>query len=292
MKASPGPVYAAAAAAILIWGATPVVTKIAVAHVDPLTVGVLRTLLAALIAAPIALLGGAPRPRTRGQAGLVAVSAFGGFVAFPIFFSLGLRDTSASHGALILAVLPVFTGLFAAAVERKAPAVRWWLGAGVALAGETMLIGFRLGFDGAGASLSGDLLVLAGAVFASLGYVAGGRLTRILGTWPTTLWGITIGGALVAPVLAFAPLGAAWEASGASGLLAIAYLALLSTLLAYVAWYWALARGGFARMGASQFAQPVVGLALAVVLLGEPLTPPLAASAGLILAGIAIVQWR
>lgn len=227
-------------------------------------------MLAALVTAPIALLAGMARPKTRCQAIFLAASALGGFVGFPVLFSLGLGYTSASHGALILGALPVFTGLFAALLERKAPMARWWTGATIAVVGEVFLIGFRFGFDAAGASVFGDLLALAGCAFAATGYVAGSRLSHSLGTWPTTLWGITIGGVL----------------------LAIAYLALGPTLLAYVAWYWALARGGIARMGATQFVQPVVGLVLAVVILGEPMTWPLALAIAFILSGIWIVQRR
>ena len=45
----------AAGAAVLIWGGTPIATRIAVDTIDPATVGMLRTLLAAL-AAPLLLL--------------------------------------------------------------------------------------------------------------------------------------------------------------------------------------------------------------------------------------------
>ncbi|MEE8202121.1 MAG: EamA family transporter, partial [Alphaproteobacteria bacterium] len=57
-------------------------------------------------------------------------------------------------------------------------------------------------------------------------------------------------------------------------------------------WYWALGRGGIARIGITQFAQPVVSLALAVAILGEAMTLPLAATAACIVAGIWIAQRR
>ena len=284
--------FAAAAATILIWGGTPVATKVAVTGVDPLIVGILRTVLAALVTGPVVLFAGVARPKSRSQATLLAISALTGFVAFPVLFSLGLRYTSASHGALILAVVPVFTGLFAAALEREAPPGRWWTGAAIAVVGEVMLIAFRFGLDAAGASLFGDLVVLASCVVVAAGYVAGSRLTRTLGAWPTTLWGITIGGVVLAPALMFVPIEALWAAPKTASLLAIAYLALLSTVLAYVAWYWALAHGGIGRVSASQFALPVVGLALAVVILSEPVTLPLGVAAAFIVLGIAVAQRR
>jgi len=285
-------VLAAASLTILIWGGTPVVTRIAVGGLDPLAVGVLRTVLAAAFALPAVIFGGVPRPRTRAERGLLALSALGGFVAFPLLFSLGLARTSAAHGALVLAALPVFTGLIAALFERRLPGGRWWLGAAVALAGEIALVAFRFGLEDAGAGLVGDLLVVLSCAGAALGYVAGGRLSRRLGAWPTTLWGLSAGGLALLPVLVVGGAGLDWTAIGAEAWIAVGYLAFLASILAYASWYWALAQGGFARVGAAQFVQPVVGLGLAALVLAEPITPPLAASAATILVGVGIAQRR
>ena len=243
-------------------------------------------MLTALIALPLALALRLALPATRGGWALLVTSALGGFVLFPVLFSLGLRDTSASHAALILASLAVFTGLIAALFERTAPRARWWLGAAIALIGEALLIGFRFGFETVEDVLFGDLLIVASCIAASVGYVTGGRLSGSLGTWPTTLWGIAIGGVALLPALPFAAAGVEWSAVGASGVVAIGYLTFISSLLAYVTWYWALGAGGIGRVGTWQFAMPIVSLALAVVILAEPLTWPLAGSAVAILAGI------
>ena len=76
---------------------------------------------------------------------------------------------------------------------------------------------------------------------------------------------------------------------GAAGTLAawtgVAYLAFAVSSLGYLLWYWALARGGIARIGTLQFLQPVASLVLAVVILGEAMTLPLAACAAVVLAG-------
>ena len=283
-------VVGVAMTAMVIWGATPVATKLGVAEIDPLVIGMLRTLLAAAITLPLALAWRVDRPRTGAEFLLLAVSSLGGFVGFPLLFSIGIDITTAAHGALVLASLPVFTGLFAAIAERRRPTLRWWLGCAIAMAGEVLLIGFRFGFEDSGASMTGDLIVLASCAGASLGYVAGGRLARHIGAWPTTLWGISAGGLLLAPVLPFAVSGMAWESVGAVGFLAVGYLVLFSSILAYVAWYWALARGDMARIGALQFTQPMVGIALAAVVLSEPITPPLALAAAGILLGVWIIQ--
>ncbi|MCH7943147.1 MAG: hypothetical protein IIB67_07945, partial [Proteobacteria bacterium] len=98
------------------------------------------------------------------------------------------------------------------------------------MAGEVLLIGFRFGFEDAGASVAGDLIVFASCAGASLGYVAGGRLARRIGTWPTTLWGISAGGLILAPVLPLVTSWVAWASVGAVGFLAVGYLVLVSSI--------------------------------------------------------------
>jgi drug/metabolite transporter (DMT)-like permease len=70
----------------------------------------------------------------------------------------------------------------------------------------------------------------------------------------------------------------------------VLYLALLSSIVGYAAWYWALGQGGIGRTGLTQFVQPLVGVVLAVALLGETVTWPMAAAAVAILAGVALAR--
>ena len=223
---------------------------------------------------------------------LVAATAASGLIGFPLLFSIGIHLTSAAHGALVLAVLPLFTGFFAAVVERTVPPGRWWLGCTVALAGEVILMTSRTDLESGGASLIGDGLVIGAALFASLSYVAGARLEQAgYSSWGTTFWGALGAGILLSPVLFLLP-DQSWMAAGASTWASILYLAAGSTILAYVAWYWALGKGGIGRVGIIQFLQPVVGVALAVILLGDPVTLPLATGAVAILGGVFIAQRR
>ena len=283
-------VLLAAYGAVVLWGATPLATKIAVAELDPLAVGLLRTLLAGIVALPLLLFGRIEPPRSgRGRAYL-AVSALGGFAVFPLLFSFGIQRTSAGHGALLLAILPVLTGSIAALLERRLPSRRWWLGCAIATAGTALLVGARFDVSLEDGSALGDLLVLASAVAASAGYVTGARAARESGTWAVTLWGLVLGSAALLPVLPFALGSGDLAAAGALAWGAVLYMALISSILAYAAWYWALGQGGIGRTGLAQFAQPLVGVALAVALLGETVTWPMAAAAAAILAGVALAR--
>lgn len=278
---------------MIIWGATPVATRLAVADLDPLFVGLLRTVFAGVLALPIALGLRQRPPKDRRGWLLLAISSASGFIVFPLLYSFGQRDTSAMHGGMILAALPVFTGTYVALVERRRPSARWVVGCVTALAGECALIAFRSGSGGAEPTLFGDLLVLLSALLVAAGYVAGARLSQTgYSSLATTLWGVTLSAIVSAVITAVLVAREGWPSAGWVSWTAVLYLASITTILGYIGWYWALAKGGIARIATIQFFQPVSGLVLAALLLGEHMTLPLLAASLVILAGVWMAQRR
>jgi drug/metabolite transporter (DMT)-like permease len=276
--------------AVVLWAATPIATKLAIGALDPLAVGALRTVLAAPLALGVLLLVRLRPPAGRAGRLYLLCSALGGFVVFPLLFSLGMGLTTAAHGALVLGLLPLLTGLIAAGLERRALGRRWWLASAIALAGTLLLVSERFGLAAPGASLEGDLLIILSCFAAAAGYVAGARAAREAGTWAVTFWGLLIGGLVLAPLLPWILSPAALMAAPAVVWGALVYLAGLSSIAAYGAWYWALARDDIGRTGQIQYAQPVIGVALAAVVLGETITLPLVLAGGMILLGVVLLQ--
>ena len=279
----------AALAAVVLWGASSVATKLAVATLLPLLVALLRTALAGAVALPLVLVLRLPPPREAGHRLGVALLAISGFIAFPVLFSLGQALTSAVHGAMLLAVLPVATGAIASGWDRRWPSFRWWLGCSIAVAGEAVLALGRPGAGGAAGSLAGDALVLLSVLFGALGNVAGGRLQQA--GYPAraaTLWSATFATLVLCPALPWAVSDVPWQHVGSAAWAGVIYLALGVTILGYALWYWALGHGGIARVGLLQFLQPVSGVLLAWLLLGERLTGSALLAAAIILLGVGI----
>lgn len=284
--------YAAAAFSIIIWGATPAATQIAAAEIDAFTTGLLRTVLAAVVTLPLAALTGLPKPSNAREWKLLTLSAFGGFIGFTLLFNVAVPMTTTSHAALVIASAPIFTGSIAALVERRMPQPYWWLGVAIALAGEGALIGFRSGLESKPGSLTGDLLCLAAIIIATGGYVAGSRLTKSIGTWGTTFWAIALAGVIQLPLVWVVFDKTDWAQVSMIGWSAMLYLSLLSTILGYVGWYFALSIGGVVRMAPLQFSQPLVAIVIAPFLFNEAITLPLLLSAAAIIGGIAIASRR
>jgi drug/metabolite transporter (DMT)-like permease len=286
------PVLAFALVAIVIFALTPVTTQIIVRQFDPLEAGLVRTAGAILVTLPLTLALRLRLPRDWIGWRLLLLNAAGTFTVFPVLFALGGQSTSAAHSALIMASTPIITGIVAAFVERRRPRGTWWFGSAVAFAGEAALILMR---DPAGKSdvtIFGDLLVLGACLGSGAGYVAGARLSARIGAWQATFWAINLASLAQVPFIAWRWPQAHWSAIDAAGWASLFHLTYGVTVIALLMWVWALARGGIARIAVLQFAQPVIGLAFAALLLHEAITPSLLVAALFILAGVIIARRR
>ena len=277
-----------ALAVMIVWGGTPLFSKIAAQQIDPLLVGILRTVLAGCLALPLAVVMRQSLPSDARDRQLLAVSGVSAFIAFPLIYTVGQHATSALHGALILATLPVFTSLLGILVERRRVSRMWVVGCAIALASEATVIVWRTAGASGGSSLGGDLVVLASSALCAVGYVAGARLTqRGYAATSTTLWGVSFSAVLLLPLMAWSLAHTGTPHAGVAAWASLLVLALLTSVLGYIAWYWALAKGGISRIASIQFTQPIFGVALAALVLGERPAPATAVGA----AGILLGAW-
>ncbi len=265
-------VFLAALAAVVIWSAGPVATKLAVNELPVWTVAILRTVLGGVIALPLVLALGIPLPREKRQLGLLLASGFSSYVAFPLLFCLGMTQTSGTHGVMILAFLPVLTGLMANLSHRRLPHGQWWLGCIIALFGELLLLSTS-NATAQSRSLLGDPLVFTAAFFLALGYVTGGHLTRSgYSARGTAYWTVAVGSLVLAPFIPLAFSGYDLASASPIAWASVLYLAIGVTVVGYILWFWAMARGGISQVGLVQFLQPISGVLIAHVLLKEPLS--------------------
>jgi len=287
-----GPVLPVCAAigVMVIWGGTPLFSKIAASQIDPVLVGVLRTVLAGCLALPLAVAMRLRLPSGKREKQLLAFSGFAAFIAFPLLFTVGQHRTSALHGALILATLPVFTSLFATVVERRQVSRGWIAGCLIALASEAVVIVLRQPGRPGSATLSGDLIVLGSSLICAMGYVAGARLAQSgYRSLATTIWGVLLASLLLGPLLIWSLCRSGVPQAGPAAWGSVLVLAGLTSVLGYVVWYWALAKGGISRIASVQFTQPLFGIILAGVVLGEWPAPVTALAGVGVLIGARLV---
>lgn len=268
-------------AGVLIFSLTLPATRYAVQELAPAVVGLGRTLPAALLA----LLVVAAHRRLPRRCDLpdLVVCALGVVFGFPLFSALAMRTVDASHGAVVLAVLPLFTAIAAAVLAKERPSAGFWLWAGL---GSASVLGFALSRSRGGLAL-GDLHLLIAAGLAAIGYAAGGRLARVVPGLLVIAWALILSlPALLLLGLWLWPL-VRWEASAVAWG-CFAYVAVMSQFLGFFFWYRGLALGGIARVGQVQLLQTFFTLAASALLLGERLD---GATLGFALLTLACV-WR
>jgi drug/metabolite transporter (DMT)-like permease len=257
-------------------------TRVAVAYLDPTVVGLGRALVAALLAA---LLLAATRQRwpTRVEVRGLAIVIAGVIFGFPFLSAWALRQVPSAHGAIVIGVLPLATACVATIRGGERPSWLFWL---AGLIGSAAVIGFALS-SGAGGLHAADLALLGAVIAGAFGYAAGARLARTLGSWQVISWALV----LAAPLISI-PVGLAiWQhgvAAPPAAWLGFIYVAVVSQLLGFFAWYRGLALGGVARVSQLQLLQPFLTLIAAALLLHEQITPGTIAVALVVVAAVAI----
>ncbi len=261
-------------------------TRVAVQQLDPWFVAFGRAVGAALLAWAYLRFTGAPTP-TRGQWRRLSLVALGVVIGFPLFTSLALTTQTSAHGAVVITVLPAMTAVFAVlrAGERPPP-LFWAASAGGLLA--VLAFAFTSGTM-LGALSIADLYLLVAVALCGLGYAEGGALARELGGARTICWALLLSLPVTVPITIAAAVAHAPRAD-AAGWSAFGYVTGVSMFLGFFAWYAGLARGGIARVGQIQLAQPVLTLAWSALLLGETVTPASIGAALVVLACVVLIQ--
>ncbi|MEY3612150.1 MAG: hypothetical protein RJB14_1872 [Pseudomonadota bacterium] len=258
---------------VVIFALTLPMTRVATGTVDapqlsPWFVTWGRAALAGLLSIAYLLITCAPRP-TPAQRGPLLLSLAGNVVGYPLLLGWALRHVTACHAAVITALLPLATAAAAAWLMHQRARLGFWVFAGLGSALVAVYSVLRAAQMGHGFGLTwADTLLLGAVVAASLGYVAGAKVTASLGAEKVISWvcvmalPITLPGAwLTWPAQPIA--STAW--------LALLYVGVFSMWAGFFAWFRGLSLGGPLRVSQLQLLQPFISMLAAVPLLGESL---------------------
>ncbi len=266
---------------VIIFSGSLPATRVAVGDFSPLFLTSARAVIAALLATAFLIVLGQARPGRR-DLGSLAVVALGVVVGFPLLTALALQHITSAHSIVFVGLLPLATALFGVLRGGERPQPMFWLFSSL---GAATVAGFALFNSGAG-PLMGDLLMVVAILLCGLGYADGAALSRRLGGWQVISWALLLALPLMA-ALALITMPGSWSAIGAPAWLGLAYVSIFSMLVGFVFWYRGLALGGIAGVGQLQLLQPFFGLALAGLLLHEPVAWTMLAATGFVVLCVA-----
>ncbi|HEU4620208.1 MAG TPA: drug/metabolite exporter YedA [Gammaproteobacteria bacterium] len=285
-------VLLAFAAVYLIWGSTYLGIRFAIETLPPFLMAGVRFLVAgALLYAWSRLLGGAPRP-TRRQWGATAVVGLllllggNGLVVW--------SETRVASGvaALLVGIVPCWMVLLEwLRPSGTRPARQTVLGLFLGLAGLFWLIGPDSIMGGGRADLLGASAVLVGSFLWAAGSIYSRHAPMPSAPFLSTAMQMLAASAALLLVSAGLgePLHLHPGAFSARSLLALLYLVLFGSIVAFSAYIWLLRESTPARVSTYAYVNPVVAVLLGWALAGEALTPRMIVAAVVIVSGVVLI---
>ncbi|WP_346950117.1 DMT family transporter [Dyella sp.] len=249
---------------VVIFSGSLPATRVAVMGFSPWFLTSARAIIAAALGL---LLLGALREKRPSRGDLVSLSivAIGVVLGFPLLTALALQHITSAQSIMFIGLLPLSTAVFGVLRGAERPQPAFWLFSGL---GSLAVAAFAL-LQGGAIAIEGALLMVGAILLCGLGYAEGAALSRRLGGWQVISWALALAMPVMAAIAA-ATRPDSWAGIAAPAWIGLAYVSVFSMLVGFVFWYRGLALGGIAGVGQLQLLQPFFGLALAGLLLHEP----------------------
>ncbi|MFO1033405.1 MAG: DMT family transporter [Hyphomicrobiales bacterium] len=252
---------------VAIFSLTLPFSHLAVKELDPFFVSIGRAAVAGVVSVIILLVTRQPWPTQADALRLLAV--VGGVIfGFPVFSTVAMKTVDASHGTVVLGLLPLSTAFMSTIFAGERPTPQFWAWG---LLGSALVVSFAL-WQGNMALRSADILLLLAVLAAGMGYAAGGALSRRLGGWQVICWALVIALPVTVPITIYLASKIHMPVHAVSWV-SFLYLALFSQLIGFFAWNAGLATGGVAKVGQIQLLQTFMTLFAAWAFFGDALSP-------------------
>ncbi len=236
----------------------------------------LRIGIAALVLLPLLIIKRHSLHLTRRDLPQLVLLVLTGFVINQLLEYEGLALSTAADVALLITSESIFTALLSCWLLREQFKRTTGMALVIGTLGMYLIVeqGLLPHLPGGGGALRilGDLLVIAGLISESYYTVRGKALLTKYPPFLITTAAMV--GSLVfwVPVVGWQVLSFGWHPLDLTSWLALVWLAVIATALAYLAWFQGLARIEGSKAASALFFQPLVGSLLAVILLHERLT--------------------
>jgi drug/metabolite transporter (DMT)-like permease len=275
-----------------LWGSSYLFIKIGVDHgLQPFTLIMFRLGIGVALLASVVAYFREPLPRDPRMYGHLFVM---GVVNIAIPFTLitfAEQVVDSSLASVINSAVPLFVIVIAALFLRgEQITVNRLVGLVVGFVGVAILVGLDIRNLGSANAL-GEIALLGATISYAIGAVYSKAHVHGLRPMIPALLQVFFG-FLVVSVLALLTEHPFASVPAPEALLAVVWLGLLGSGLAYLSYFRILQRWGATRASMVAYLLPVVGIALGALVLQEPIAPSTFLGTALVIAGIALVNSR
>jgi O-acetylserine/cysteine efflux transporter len=277
---------------VFIWGFHFIVVKDAVTNIAPLTFSALRF----LVGLPLILLLAWSERRmlhfSRRDVALVLGITVLGSIGYQVGFALGIKRTTSTNTALLVATMPTWTALFSILVGMVEIRRRLLAGVGITLGGVVLVVysrsghGFALSHD----DLIGSVLVLGAAMINGISSVLSKPVVDRLGGMPLAISKYCITTAAMTALAGPDLFTLSGDDLPIRLLPNILYSGILSGVGGFIIMHYALYTTDPTRSTSYFNFNPIVAAFAGIVILGEPFSLWLLAGGVLTVAGVVVVR--
>lgn len=287
----------AALLATLIWGATPAIAKLTFQELPPFVVAFIRFAWAAMLLVPILVIRDEfKKIHLTDYPRLTLLALLGVTLSIGLFF-IGLSMTSALDAGIIISTGPLFNTIAAKLFLKEKVDNKHWLGTLLATIGTVVIVVVQPllekqpNFTG---NILGNLILLLSVISSTSFNILSKESFKKYNA------SVIIGFSFVIGALSFLPL-AIWETwqqptwSGTlsnQALFGLIFLALFSSLTAYLIYEWALEKLPVTSLLPMTYIQPMITIIIAVPVLHEKITNTFVLGSILILVGMFLATFR
>jgi drug/metabolite transporter (DMT)-like permease len=218
---------------------------------------------------------------------------FLGVTVNQVCFTIGLHYTSVTHSAIIVGMGPIYALVLAVLFRLESATFRKILGMTVSLLG-VMLLATSGDSAHHSTTLLGDFITFIGSLGFAFYAVLGKRVAARYDALTMTTYNFLFGALFVLPiainrVIAIGPVSN-WLAIPWPAWASLIYMALFSSTVAYLFYYWLLRYLEVTQLAAYNYLLPVSATLLGILFLGERGSWAELLGGGLVLAGVYFVE--
>ncbi|HUA15417.1 MAG TPA: EamA family transporter [Verrucomicrobiae bacterium] len=274
-----------------VWGSTFLAIRIGVREVPPFLLAGLRFVAAGGILYGWMRLKGTPSPTRRewGGATLLAILIF--VLDYGLLFWAEQRVPS-GVAAVMMATIPAFMTLSEIGIlKTQRLTMRLGLALAVGLAGVVVLVMRSMSLDGAPVDPRGAVALIVAAISWSIGSALTRKVPLPSAKTMSSGAQMLAGGVLLTLTAALLGefRGFQWQSVSGKAWLALAYLTVAGSVVAYTAYVWLIHHESPTKVGTYAYVNPVVAVLLGHFLGGEAVGPRTAIGALFVLASVVVI---
>lgn len=287
--------YIILAIQLLLSGGNYIIANAATQTIPPPNLTFLRTIISGIVYLLYMLYAQLPF-RYRGHD--LSLLLFLSFISVSLnqfVFLYGMKYTTATEGALLYALTPIFVMLLSRTYLNERITLPKIAGTTMAITGVVIVIMSRGSFGGNGfyielSHVKGDALILVAVMAWATFTTLGRKLVVRHGAINSTVFTALIGTVMFAPIGIWSSIGYKYSALSSGQWMEILYLSLGTSIAGYVLWYYALGKIEASKVAVFTNGQPVITAILAYVFLKQGITLTFALGALVTIGGVIVTQ--